>query len=1605
MKRFNLLFLCCLITTSLQAQNFGWAKSMGGANNDQGYSIATDPSGNVYTTGTFEGTADFDPGAGIFNLVSAGGRDIFVQKLDPLGNLVWAKSMGGANNEVGNGIAVDGSGNVYTTGYFEGTADFDPNGGVINLTPAGGSLADIFVSKLDVSGNFVWAKQMGGTSGDLGQGIAVDGSGNVYTTGYYYSNDADFDPNGGVAGLPLVGIQDIFVSKLDANGNFVWIKGMGSSSNDWGYAITTDGSGNVYTTGFFNNTADFDPSGGIANLTSAGDYDVFVQKLDASGNFVWAKRMGGTDSDQGFGITVDFFGNIYTTGSFRSTADFDPSGGIANLTSAGITDIFISKLDLFGNFVSAQQIGGTSGDTGYGITSFGSVGDIYLTGQFVGIVDFDPNGGVLNLDDTNGNTFVMKLNSAGNLAWARNMGFGVGYSVAAHVSGAVYTTGGFQGSADFDPNAGIFNLVSQGSGDVFISKLVPPITNYTTMGDVVWDNNANWSGDGGSTLCGCNPMGVIGASITIRNGNRATLNNNAHLGNGNSIYLQNSGAGSAFVINDIITNPILEINGVAGTKLVMGVFAFPSTITLNNFASVAGTIVEFTAANGGNIPPQFQGNNYRNLIINGSVALKEASGNMTILENLTIAGGDSFNTSSFDVTVNGTTTITPSSMLLDNTSGGTTTFQGVINNNGVLAAIGAGSNVSTFNFNNDIINGVGSTLNLDCNCQYNFNKLSTPLLLQPGGLMIFGSNGGGSGNAFSDVTIGNGQNVTFNVTTAATLLIAPGKVIINNNVGVSINGNGALNGGTGSSWLQGTNALLNYSSDAPAMVTGTFDTFTNSNTVIYNRSGDQVLRPGVYNTLIFGGSGLRNVATGNITINSNFTVPVGITFQINGSNFTANGAVVINGTFNDSQTGGIDTFNNTLHISSTGTLAVIGGNTTQYVFNGDILNQGTFNLIDSSQWSINADIFIENQSTSAMRFAQGSSGLGTINGNVVILDVPGGGDVEMYGNGGITIAAGKILTNQLGAYPATTRKLVVPKMNGTGTFINATNAVVGFADTGGGTAILDLTAPDNLWIYIFASNIIPTTYHHVDIPNNGINTLTGNTTINGTLSIGAVSTLNASTFNINIRGDWNGLGAFNSSSGSVIFDGSTLQNITAGAGSQFENINVNNTNHVVLNTNVRSNSITFTQGRFVLGANNLTLTASPAVNQIIQTFNASSTSYVETNDIGRLARNNLALGINYVFPVGDATAIWHININPTAADNFAVKFESPVIPAPIGADIAAGSWAISGNTANIEFLHSGSSSTASKVHFYTGTVWDNTGIVTTVSLPSYSTNVIDFTGGERLTLFTQPSPAIIITPNTLDNGQVDMVYTQNTLFSATGGTAPYTFSLLNGTLPAGLSLVGEELVGIPTEAGTFNIMIAATDGVSNVGQKNYTLIINKAPQIVDIGTFNTIPLTENSYELFVVTSSGLPARYRSTNTQVATISSGSFLTIYTNRLNGEAEIQAFQDGNNNYNASDTVVVMKVNNFGITTSFQKDLESFTKIYPNPAMERVFVERISQELEVKEICLLNSKGDVLTRQIVQNSQKQIQIPLEMLPSGVYFLKITTNQGVFVKKITKY
>lgn len=469
------LILILLSIIKVNAQYYNWAKGLSGSYDEHGTCITTDSSGNVYVAGRFYGTTDFDPGTDSANITSAGDYDGFIAKYDANGNYVWAKSVGGTSTESANKIALDKTGNIYVTGSFKTTADFDPGAGIANLAATGKD--DVFFAKYSSNGNYLWAKKIGSANSDIGQSIALDDSGNVYVCGEFYGT-ADFDPGAGTVNIPTKGETDIFIAKYDMNGNYLWAKTIGSTTFDRGYsiAISETPNGNyVILCGNFEGTADFDPGAGVSNLISSGFSDIFIAKYDAGGNYLWAKSCGGTGNDESYSIAVDSVGTVFITGFFEGTADFDPGTGTANLVSAGSADFVIASYNSNGNYVWAKSIGGTGNEQALGVVLNNS-GSVFITGIFSGTVDFDAGIGTANLISENNSTdiFFCSYSSAGNFLWAKNLA-GVFYdnagNIAIDASGLVYITGSFAGTTNFNTGGSVeLTPVSIGFSDAFIAK-------------------------------------------------------------------------------------------------------------------------------------------------------------------------------------------------------------------------------------------------------------------------------------------------------------------------------------------------------------------------------------------------------------------------------------------------------------------------------------------------------------------------------------------------------------------------------------------------------------------------------------------------------------------------------------------------------------------------------------------------------------------------------------------------------------------------------------------------------------------------------------------------------------------------------------------------------------------------------------------------------------------------------------------------------------------------------------------------------------------------------------------------------------------------------
>ncbi|MBI4662022.1 MAG: SBBP repeat-containing protein [Verrucomicrobia bacterium] len=419
--------------------DFLWVKTFGPNADSSGEGITVDADGNVYVVGSFTNTVTL----GNIALGSNGAHDVFVAKYDVSGSAVWAKSGGGTGEDFGRGIAVDGAGNVFVTGQFDGWAGtlayFD------NAQIGANGRRDVFVVKFDRQGKVLWAKNAGGTPPfeEGGHSVAVDGQGNVYVAGQL-TPSARFDE----LDVPNLGFEDLFLAKYSGAGRILWAKNAGDRYQDEGRSVAVDTSGNAWLFGTIAATNAF-------GSTSPWQLDAFLAKYDASGKLLWSRQSGGSGSDAGRAITIDPEGNAYATGEFSGTVNFGPS----TLASQGGSDLFVAKYDSSGGVVWANQLGGRSDDFSFGIAR-------------------DANGNIYVCGNISNQLSVAKSDKDGTLLWLQNAGGNgdsAAHGVAVDRTGQIYLTGYFSGEATFGPVA----LKAPQRKDTFIAKLAsgaaPPL--------------------------------------------------------------------------------------------------------------------------------------------------------------------------------------------------------------------------------------------------------------------------------------------------------------------------------------------------------------------------------------------------------------------------------------------------------------------------------------------------------------------------------------------------------------------------------------------------------------------------------------------------------------------------------------------------------------------------------------------------------------------------------------------------------------------------------------------------------------------------------------------------------------------------------------------------------------------------------------------------------------------------------------------------------------------------------------------------------------------------------------------------------------------------
>ena len=414
-------------------------------------------------------------------------------------NFNWAGSISGSGDVSPSSVQTDNLGYIYVAGEFSGVADFDPGTETLSLESSG--YDDIFIQKLSNQGDLIWAKHIGAAYNDNCNHMIIDASANIYITGSF-SLDVDMDPGEGTYMLND-GSDDIYIAKYDSAGNFIWAHAFGSDEivSDQGASISIDNQGNVLLTGYFQGTIDFDPGVGVQELTAPYSPSCYILKLNENGEFIWAKSITSYDYVEGHTIKTDNKNNIYVSGLFETTTDFDPGTTTSELTPTGDYDAFLLKLDKDGNFKWAICPGGTANNTNLDKKrpfEIDSNGNIILAFHFDETIDLDPKTGVTELTPTGfwSDIFLQKLDSLGNLVWVQQIGGEEDEELGALYiddQDNIYIGGSYEGTVDFDTSEGTLELSAGLSYNqaLFISK-------YNTDGEIQWGYSTSWSEDDGS---------------------------------------------------------------------------------------------------------------------------------------------------------------------------------------------------------------------------------------------------------------------------------------------------------------------------------------------------------------------------------------------------------------------------------------------------------------------------------------------------------------------------------------------------------------------------------------------------------------------------------------------------------------------------------------------------------------------------------------------------------------------------------------------------------------------------------------------------------------------------------------------------------------------------------------------------------------------------------------------------------------------------------------------------------------------------------------------------------------------------------------------------
>jgi len=373
--------------------SYGYTYSIGSTGADNAIAVAIDSSDNVFLTGQYSLTVNFDPTGGTDNHTSNGGQDIFLTKINSNATYGYTYTMGGNSIDSPSEIILDSLNNIFISGYFYETVDFDPTGGTDNHISNGEN--DSFLTKINSDTTYGYTYTVGGSNFDGGSGVDYDSSNNIYMSGYFTGLNIDLDPTGGTDNHTSNGNRDIFYTRINSDETYEYSYTFGGSSADSSYSIAVDNSDDIYITGSFYNTVDFDPTGGTDNHTSNGSSDFYVLKMNSNESFNFAYTFGGSSADHCYKAEIDYHGNIYLVGGYQDTVDFDPTAGIDNHTAVAWYDAYLVRIEADTSYGGMYSFGGIDTDVAKAMAVNGS-GDFYIGGYYMETADFDPGEGTEN---------------------------------------------------------------------------------------------------------------------------------------------------------------------------------------------------------------------------------------------------------------------------------------------------------------------------------------------------------------------------------------------------------------------------------------------------------------------------------------------------------------------------------------------------------------------------------------------------------------------------------------------------------------------------------------------------------------------------------------------------------------------------------------------------------------------------------------------------------------------------------------------------------------------------------------------------------------------------------------------------------------------------------------------------------------------------------------------------------------------------------------------------------------------------------------------------------------------------------------------------------